>query len=205
MPASLPSRMHAVATPPLAPCTSTLIPGRRPARTKSARYAVRYAVGRHAASARLTWSGSATRFAAGISTYSASAPAREPSLSMRNDRQLRGSSARQAAQCPQVTIGYTTTLAPTAGAPDGGSPPYASTSPAASQPRMCGGVTGADETPRSVQMSWWLRDAARTLTRAQPGRGTGAGSSPTVRLASGFSPPTADAYTASISGTVAWC
>ncbi len=49
-------------------------------------------------------------------------------------------------------------------------------------------------------MSWWLRDAARTRTRAQPGRGTGAGSSPTDRLASGFSPPTADAYTASISG-----
>ena len=127
-------------------------------------------MGRHAASAKLTWSGSGTRFAAGISTYSASAPASGASLSMRNDRQPSGSSARQAAQCPQVTIGYTTTLAPTAGAHRRAARRRTpSTSPAASQPRICGGVTGADDTPRSVQMSWWLSDAARTLTRAQPG------------------------------------
>ena len=44
--------MHAVATPPVAPCTRTFMPGRSPARMKRARYAVRYAVGRHAASAK---------------------------------------------------------------------------------------------------------------------------------------------------------
>ena len=48
-PAALPSTVSAVATPPPAPWTSTVIPGVTPPRVNSIRYAVSHAVGRHAA------------------------------------------------------------------------------------------------------------------------------------------------------------
>ena len=50
-PAALPSAINAVATPPEAPCTSMVWPGRRPDFTNSIRYAVSHAVPMQAASA----------------------------------------------------------------------------------------------------------------------------------------------------------
>ena len=64
-PAAAPRAMQAALTPPLEPWTSTVSPGRAPAWTKSIRYAVSHAVGRHAASSKLSSSGFATRLATG--------------------------------------------------------------------------------------------------------------------------------------------
>ena len=73
-PAAAPSTMAAVATPPPAPCTSTLSPGRTPALVNSIRYAVSQAVGRQAASSKDSSFGLGSTFQAGTVTCSAKVP-----------------------------------------------------------------------------------------------------------------------------------
>ena len=63
------ARSAAVATPPPAPWTSTVSPGRAPGGVNSIRYAVSQAVGRQAASAKLSSAGLSTRLAAGTRTW----------------------------------------------------------------------------------------------------------------------------------------
>ena len=74
MPACRASMVSAVETPPPAPWTRTVSPGRSAAGVNSIRYAVSQAVGRHAASAKLSSAGLATRFPAGTRTDWAIAP-----------------------------------------------------------------------------------------------------------------------------------
>ena len=68
------SGTSAVATPPPAPCTSTVSPGCSPDAVNSIRYAVSQAVGRQAASTKSRPAGRLTRFLAGTRTSSASVP-----------------------------------------------------------------------------------------------------------------------------------
>ena len=65
--------LHA-ATPPPAPCTSTVSPGRNPEAVKSIRYAVSQAVGRQAASAKLNSDGLSTKLVGGTHTCVAKVP-----------------------------------------------------------------------------------------------------------------------------------
>ena len=74
MPAALPSTVRAVATPPVAPWTSTVEPGGIAPRVNSIRYAVSHAVGRHAASSNDSSGGLGTRFQLGTATFSANVP-----------------------------------------------------------------------------------------------------------------------------------
>src|SRR5579875_2450051 len=62
-----------------------------------------------------------------------------------------------------------------------------SSTPAASQPRIIGSCSRLRPTPRSDQRSWWLSEAARTLTVVQPEGHSGSGRSPTCRTLSGSS------------------
>ncbi len=64
----------AVATPPPAPCTSTVSPARSSPRVNSIRYAVSQAVGRQAASSKDSDAGFGTTFARGTATLSANVP-----------------------------------------------------------------------------------------------------------------------------------
>src|SRR4051794_30961827 len=66
--------IRAVATPPPAPCTRTVWPGLRPPCTKSIRYAVSQAVGRQAASSKLSDDGFGTTLLRGTATRSAKVP-----------------------------------------------------------------------------------------------------------------------------------
>ena len=68
------STIAAVATPPPAPCTSTVSPACSPPRVNSIRYAVSHAVGRQAASAKDSSAGFGTRLRRGTATCSASVP-----------------------------------------------------------------------------------------------------------------------------------
>ena len=70
----MPSAISAVATPPPAPCTSTVSPGLQPPWTKSIRYAVSQAVGRHAASSKLRLAGFGMTLPFGTVTRSAKVP-----------------------------------------------------------------------------------------------------------------------------------
>ena len=73
-PAARPIRMAAVPTPPPAPCTSTVEPGWAPDFSNSILYAVRYAVGRQAASSKDSAAGFGTRLRRGTHTRSAKVP-----------------------------------------------------------------------------------------------------------------------------------
>ena len=73
-PAREPSTVNAVATPPPAPWTSTVSPGVTAAALNSIRYAVSQAVGRHAASAKLSSAGLSIRLLAGTRTWVAKVP-----------------------------------------------------------------------------------------------------------------------------------
>ncbi len=66
--------MRAVATPPPAPCTSTESPAFSPPWVKSIRYAVSHAVGRQAASSKLSEAGFGTTLPRGTATLSANVP-----------------------------------------------------------------------------------------------------------------------------------
>ena len=74
IPACRPSAISAVATPPPAPWISTVSPGLAPDWLKSIRYAVSQAVGRQAASAKLSSGGLSTRLAGGTHTCVAKVP-----------------------------------------------------------------------------------------------------------------------------------
>ena len=65
--------------------------------------------------------------------------------------------------------------------------PGASSIPAASQPRIIGRASSRSPTPRSDHRSWWLREAALTLTVVHPSGASGSGRSPTTRPESGSS------------------
>ncbi len=73
-PAAAPRTIAAVATPPPAPWTRTLSPGRTPALVKSIRYAVSQAVGRQAASSKESSFGLGRTFQVGTVTCSAKVP-----------------------------------------------------------------------------------------------------------------------------------
>ena len=73
-PAVRASAISAVATPPPAPWISTVSPGRRPDWVKSIRYAVSQAVGKQAASAKLSSAGLSTRLAGGTRSRVANVP-----------------------------------------------------------------------------------------------------------------------------------
>ena len=66
--------ISAVATPPPAPCTSTVSPALSPPWVKSIRYAVSHAVGRQAASSNDSDAGFAITFCRGTATLSAKVP-----------------------------------------------------------------------------------------------------------------------------------
>jgi hypothetical protein len=169
-PAAAPSRSAAVATPPPAPCTSTVAPGATPEFVNSIRYAVSHAVGRHAASANESAGGFGTRLRAGTATRSAKVPG------YRSERIVRvGSSVSSPRQSVSPITECTTTSFPS------------SSIPAASQPRIIGSCSADKPTPRSDQRSWWLSDAARTDTVAQPSRRSGSGCSPSSSPESGSS------------------
>ena len=68
------SAISAVATPPPAPCTSTVSPALRSPCPKSIRYAVSQAVGRQAASSKESDAGLGTTLTRGTATVSANVP-----------------------------------------------------------------------------------------------------------------------------------
>src|SRR5207245_2536677 len=75
--------------------------------------------------------------------------------------------------------------------------------PAASHPRTMGSRSGSIPTPRSVQRSWWLREAAVTRTSSQPSGGAGTGASVTERQSRGCSSLGQTAMTAGMVGFTA--
>src|SRR5689334_783285 len=150
----------AVATPPPAPWTSTASPSPMRPFVVSMRYAVSQAVGRQAASAKVSSAGLGTRLAAGTVTRSATVPWY---FSDRIDHAPSG----------RTITAYTTT-----------SPPSGPV-PAASQPRIIGNWSARSPTPRSDHRSWRLSELALTSTTAQPSGTLGSGASPMVRPARG--------------------
>lgn len=74
--------------------------------------------------------------------------------------------------------------------------------PAASQPRIIGSADSFSPTPRRLQRSWWLREAAFTRTAVQPVGTSGAGLSPTSKTLRGSSELKPDAKTASMGATI---
>src|SRR5687768_18217384 len=73
-----------------------------------------------------------------------------------------------------------------------------SSTPAASHPRIIGSASCLRPTPRSDQRSWWLSEAAFTVTVVQPSGTSGSGRSPTTSPASGSSEEKDSAYTANM-------
>src|SRR5690606_36345925 len=71
--------------------------------------------------------------------------------------------------------------------------------PAASQPSTIGSRSSVMPTPLSDHRSWWLSEAALTVTVVQPSGGSGSGCSPSVRPASGSSGSIRVAVTANMS------
>src|SRR5580693_8240742 len=180
-PAARPSRISAVATPPLAPCTRIVAPGSAPDLANSILYAVRYAVGRQAASSKDSAGGLGIRLRRGTARRAAKVP------SWRSDsRERRGSRVSS----PPPASGSPMTACTMTGLPSG-------SIPAASQPRMMGSRSDEMPTPRRVHTSWWLRAAALTVTVTHPSGGTGSGRSPRSSPASGSAASTRAAVTAS--------
>src|SRR6266581_4923334 len=178
--------MHAVATPPDAPCTSTVCPGRKPELTKSIRYAVSHAVGRQAASAKDSSAGFGTTLRLGTISKSARAPW------CFSDSSVRFGSSVSSPSHPSLAITEWTTT----------SSPVDVSMPAASQPRIIGNRSPLMPTPRSVHRSWWLRLTTLTSTVVQPGGGSGSGRSPITRPASGSSGNADEAYAARMGATL---
>src|SRR4051795_11742069 len=160
--------MSAVATPPLAPCTRTVCPGRSPDRTNSIRYAVSQAVGRHAASAKESSAGLGSTFRFGTATFSAIVP-----WCSSLNRLRFGSSVSSPVQPGLATTPWTTTSLPS------------SSRPAASVPRIIGIRSSGRPTPRRLNRSWWLSETALTCTVVQPSGTSGSGRSPISSTESG--------------------
>src|SRR6266545_2742698 len=178
--------MHAVTTPPDAPCTSTVCPGRSAELTNSIRYAVSHAVGRQAASAKDSSAGFGTTLRLGTISRSARAPW------CFSDSSVRLGSSVSSPSHPSLAITEWTTT----------SSPVDVSMPAASQPRIIGNRSALMPTPRSVHRSWWLRLTALTSTVVQPGGGSGSGRSPITRPASGSSGNADEAYAARMGATL---
>ena len=98
--------MHAVATPPLAPCTSTLIPGRSAGASEERPVGGEVCGGqaRGIGEAHLVGQRDEVR-RRDLDVLRERRRRAAPSLSIRNERQPSGSSLRHAAQCPHVVIG----------------------------------------------------------------------------------------------------
>ena len=157
-------------------------PGCRPDLVNSIRYAVRYAVGRQAASVNDSAAGLGTRLRRGTATRWANVP------SCRSDsRERRGSSVSS----PPATVGSPITACTITSRPS-------SSTPAASQPTTMGSRSAEMPTPRRVQTSWWLSAAARTVTVVHPSGGAGSGCSPSSSPLSGSSASMRAAVTANM-------
>jgi len=112
--------------------------------------------------------GFGTTLRAGTRTFSASVPW---CTSDRRDRL--GSSVSSPSHPGLGTTACTTTSRPSSSTPD------------ASQPRIIGKASLPMPIPRSVNTSWWLIEAALTVTVVQPSRGSGSGRCPISSAASG--------------------
>ena len=134
------------------------------------RYAVSQAVGRQAASSKDSDGGFGTTLPAGTTTLSAKVPWNRSDSSDRP-----GSSVSSPVQPGALITAWTSTSLPS------------SSYPAASQPRIIGSCSWRRPTPRSDQMSWWLSDAALTVTVVHPSGTSGSGRSPTTSPLSGSS------------------
>ena len=132
------------------------------------RYAVSQAVLRQAASSCESSAGFGSTLRVGTTTRSASVPWCFSDSSVR-----RGSRVSSPDQSGLGITACTTTSRPSASTPE------------ASQPRIIGYLSSARPTPRSVHTSWWLIDAARTVTVVHPSGASGSGRSPTSSAASG--------------------
>jgi hypothetical protein len=126
-----------VATPPLAPWTRIVAPGCAPDLSNSIRYAVRYAVGRQAASSKESAAGLGSRLPVGTATRSAKVPWYRSESSDR-----RGSSVSS----PPPALASPITPCTTTSLPSG-------SIPAASQPRIIGSRSAGSPTPRSDHTS----------------------------------------------------
>ena len=137
----------------------------------SIRYAVSHAVGRQAASSNDSEAGLGITLPRGTTTLSANVPWYRSESSERF-----GSRVSSAPVQPgSLTTACTTTSLPS------------SSYPAASQPRIIGSCSSLSPTPRSDHRSWWLSDAALTVTVVHPSGTSGSGRSPTTRPDSGSS------------------
>ena len=136
----------------------------------SIRYAVSQAVGRQAASSKESEAGFGTTLRRGTATRSAKVPWWRSESSERF-----GSKVSSPVQSGSLTTACTTTSLPS------------SSSPAASQPRIIGSASSRSPTPRRDHRSWWLSEAALTVTVVHPSGATGSGRSPTTRPDSGSS------------------
>src|SRR5664280_2096787 len=168
-PAARASAIAAVATPPPAPCTSTLPPGGTPALVNSIRYAVSHAVGRQAASAHDIPGGLGTRLRRGTATTSANVPAWISESSERCGSRVSSPLPRSGSP---ITAWMTTSLP-------------SSSSPAPSVPSTIGSRSARSPTPRRLHRSWWLSDAAFSRTVVQPSGTPGSGRSPSSKPDSG--------------------
>ena len=135
IPAAPASTIAAVATPPPAPWTNTVMPGLAPPRVNSIRYAVSHAVGRQAACSKLSSGGLGRRLRRGTVTRSANVPG------VRSDSSERFGSMVSSPAAGSPTTACTTTSLPS------------SATPAASQPRIIGSRSAGSPTPRSDQRS----------------------------------------------------
>ena len=134
------------------------------------RYAVSQAVGRQAASSNDSEAGLGTMLRRGTATLAAKVPW------WRSESSDRFGSKVSSPSHPGLLItACTTTSLPS------------SSMPAASQPRIIGSCSSRSPTPRSDHRSWWLSDAALTVTVVQPSGTSGSGRSPTTRPESGSS------------------
>ncbi len=128
------------------------------------------AVGRQAASSNDSEAGLAITLARGTTTLSAKVPWWRSESSDRF-----GSNVSSPVHEGSLMTACTTTSLPS------------SSSPAASQPRIIGSASSRRPTPRNDQTSWWLSEAALTVTVVQPSGATGSGRSPTTSPSRGLS------------------
>ena len=170
-PAARPSTIAAVATPPPAPCTSTVSPGLQLAAGEE------HPVGREPRGRQAGRLGERQRrrlghdvARAGTATRSAIAPWWRSESSDRF-----GSKVSSPFQDGSLITPWTTTSLPS------------SSRPAASVPRIIGSCSCLSPTPRSENRSWWFSDAALTVIVVHPSGTSGSGRSPTTRPDSGSS------------------
>src|SRR5690554_3555030 len=166
--------MLAVFTPPEAPTTSTVSPGRSPPRVIRECQAVWYTSAAAAAVRGSNPSGMAYRFCWGTTTYSAYVP-RRVSPSRFQLRQRFSNPAAQCSHLPQPMFELMTTRCPTCQLFTPG--PVAATTPAPSAPGMCGYSSLIPGQPCRTHRSSRFSAAYCSRTRTSPGPGSGQGKS----------------------------